>query len=173
MLLTAISPKRASHWLPRGHFSPRLNSSKQDDSPPPQARPAQRKRPYNVSILANKRILLVEDNPINQMIVKELLKSYGVLITIAQDGVQALSAVANNPPYDLVLMDIQMPNMDGYETTGHLRARPDYQDLPVIAMTAHALAEDREKCLQAGMNDYLAKPIKIELLLTTVIKWLS
>jgi len=120
--------------------------------------------------LAGTRILLVEDNPINQELACSLLESAGVAVSIAGDGREALAAL-DDQRFDAVLMDCQMPVMDGYEATRALRQRPEFQDLPIIAMTANAMAGDREKVLAAGMNDHVAKPFRVDELFTTLARW--
>ncbi|HEX8978236.1 MAG TPA: response regulator [Parasulfuritortus sp.] len=116
------------------------------------------------------RILLAEDNKINQVVAIAMLKKLGLAnVDIAQDGQEAL-AMAANVPYDLILMDCLMPNMDGYQATHELRRRG--VNLPILAITANAMAEDVDRCLAAGMNDYLAKPINYELLTAAMDKWL-
>ncbi len=112
-------------------------------------------------------ILLAEDNPINQQLATEILQQAGLRVTVADNGKEALeklaepAELAKNGAFDAVLMDIQMPVMDGYEAVRLIRDNPRYEKLPVIAMTANALKGDEEKCLAAGMNDYVAKPIDI------------
>jgi|UPI0006800476 PAS domain S-box-containing protein len=118
------------------------------------------------------KVLLVEDNPINQQVALELLQSFGLLVLVAEDGRAALRRLQESA-FDLVLMDVQMPLMDGYETTRQIRQQPELQQLPVIAMTAHAMSGDREKCLDAGMSDYLSKPIDPAKLLATLRHWLG
>ncbi len=120
--------------------------------------------------LAGARILLVEDNPINQELARDLLNRAGIVVNIAGDGREAL-AILERERFDAVLMDCQMPVMDGYEATRALRQRPELKDLPVIAMTANAMAGDREKVLQAGMNDHVAKPIRVDDLFATLARW--
>ncbi|MBF0165048.1 MAG: response regulator [Magnetococcales bacterium] len=104
------------------------------------------------------RVLLVEDNEINQQVARELLEEEGVAVSIARNGEEALEAVRRDP-FDLVLMDVQMPIMDGYAATRAIRAEVRFKGLPIIAMTANAMSGDREKCIQAGMNDHISKPI--------------
>jgi CheY-like chemotaxis protein/signal transduction histidine kinase len=118
------------------------------------------------------QVLLVEDNEINLQVAQELLAGAGVQVSIANDGQEALSAVKQSE-YDAVLMDVQMPVMDGYEATAAIRSDPRFRDLPIIAMTAHAMAGDREKSLEAGMNDYVSKPIDPEVLYRTLGKWVG
>ncbi len=116
-------------------------------------------------------ILLVEDNPMNQTVAKELLSQSGMIVTVAENGREALDALKEQH-FDAVLMDIQMPVMDGYVATRKIRRNPAFQDLPIIAMTANAMAGDREKCLKAGMNDHVGKPIEPHLLFDTLVKWI-
>ena len=120
---------------------------------------------------AGSRILLAEDEPINQIISQELLEGLGMVVSIASNGEQAVSMVASQP-FDLVLTDMQMPVLDGLDATRRIRRQPGCADLPVIAMTANAFAEDRLRCLEAGMNDFIAKPIDPEVLYATLLKWL-
>ena len=112
------------------------------------------------------RVLLTEDNPINQQLAIELMSICGVQTDLANNGLEAIHRLDAAPPdyYALVLMDIQMPVMDGYEAARRLRADPRYNHLPIAAMTAHAMQEEREKCRQIGMNDHINKPIEPELL---------
>ncbi len=123
--------------------------------------------------LAGARILLVEDHPVNQELACELLSRAGMQVVLAADGQQALDALAHNGPFDGVLMDCQMPVMDGYTATQRLRANPEWKQLPVIAMTASALAEDRQRALASGMNAHIAKPINVESMLRTMADWIS
>jgi signal transduction histidine kinase/CheY-like chemotaxis protein len=120
--------------------------------------------------LAGARILLVEDNPLNQELARDLLNRAGIVISIAGDGREALD-ILERERFDAVLMDCQMPVMDGYEATRALRRRPELQALPVIAMTANAMAGDRQKVLDAGMNDHVAKPIRVDDLFATLARW--
>ncbi|MEJ2608888.1 MAG: transporter substrate-binding domain-containing protein [Candidatus Thiodiazotropha sp.] len=117
-------------------------------------------------------ILLVEDNLINQQVAQELLKGMGLSVYTVDNGVKALQELQQRD-YDLVLMDIQMPEMDGYEATQQIRAEERFNHLPVIAMTAHAMSNEREHCLSVGMNDHVAKPIDPELLYSTLSRWLK
>ncbi|MCG8470613.1 MAG: response regulator [Desulfobacterales bacterium] len=112
-------------------------------------------------------ILLVEDNPINRMVATEMLQGSGATIDTAENGIDAVEQ-AKAHHYDLVLMDIQMPQMDGYQATRAIRTDLKLSTLPIIAMTAHAMYGDREKCLAAGMNDYISKPIDRDRLFATI-----
>ena len=118
------------------------------------------------------RILLVEDNEINQQVAQELLESVGVVVTVADDGSQAVDRLKTEE-FDCVLMDIQMPVMDGYEATRTIRAELPIETLPIIAMTANAMAGDREKCLESGMNDHVAKPIDVEEMFSALAQWIA
>ena len=102
------------------------------------------------------RVLLVEDNPFNQMLAKEVLEDGGVAVEVANDGREALEKM--NESFDLVFMDVQMPEMDGFEATRMIRQEKKYDHVPIIAMTAHAMSGDRDKCVAVGMNDYISKP---------------
>ncbi|WP_020585720.1 cache domain-containing protein [Desulfobacter curvatus] len=118
------------------------------------------------------RILLVEDNEINQELATELLTHNDILVETANDGLEALNMLADQN-FDGVLMDCQMPVMDGYEATRKIREQKKFKDLPVIAMTANAMVGDREKALDAGMNDHIAKPIDPDEMYKTMAKWIS
>jgi len=121
----------------------------------------------------NISILLVEDNRVNQMVTQTILTKNGYRVTIANNGNEAICALEKND-FDLVLMDILMPEMGGYEATRKIRSNETTvinRHLPIIALTASALAEDKEKCLSAGMNDYIAKPVKPQDLIDKVKKW--
>jgi PAS domain S-box-containing protein len=115
-------------------------------------------------------VLLVEDHPINQQIARELLETAGMRVSIAGDGAEALRAI-DQSRFDVVLMDMQMPVMDGLEATRRLRADPRHVRLPVIAMTANAMQHDREACLAAGMNEHVAKPIDVVELFSAIRRW--
>ena len=125
----------------------------------------------------NKKILLVEDNELNREIAVELLKEAGFILDTAEDGTIAVEKMRTAKPgqYDLILMDIQMPTMDGYEAVRQIRKlkNPETANIPIIAMTANAFEEDRQKALEAGMNEHVAKPIDMERLLETVRKVLK
>jgi signal transduction histidine kinase/DNA-binding response OmpR family regulator/HPt (histidine-containing phosphotransfer) domain-containing protein len=121
------------------------------------------------------RILLAEDNPVNQEVAQHMLQNFGCSVDIAQNGREALAAVEQKT-YDLVLMDCMMPEVDGYEATAEIRRRQNIGQLPqfpIIALTANAIEGDREKCLIAGMDDYLAKPFKVEALLRVIKMWVQ
>jgi signal transduction histidine kinase/ActR/RegA family two-component response regulator len=122
------------------------------------------------------KVLLVEDNPVNQAVAKKMLEKIGLHYELCADGRQAVALLAQRHDFDAVLMDCQMPVMDGYEATGEIR-RVEQQDrrrrLTVIAMTANAMEGDRDKCLEAGMDDYVAKPVKLAELKQVLARWLK
>jgi predicted ATPase/signal transduction histidine kinase/CheY-like chemotaxis protein/tRNA A-37 threonylcarbamoyl transferase component Bud32 len=118
------------------------------------------------------RVLLVEDNPINQQVACELLQQFGMRVDVAVNGATGV-AKACSGKYDLVLMDVQMPDMDGFEATQRIRRHPELAELPIVAMTAHAMAGDREKSLAAGMFDHLTKPIDLKRLLGVLLHWIK
>lgn len=125
-----------------------------------------------IAHLRGARILLVEDNEINQELALELLSNSGIIAAVANNGREALEML-DNERFDGVLMDVQMPVMDGYSATRAIRKQARFKDLPVIAMTANAMAGDREKAQQAGMNDHIAKPINVHQMLTTMAGWIT
>ena len=119
------------------------------------------------------RILLAEDNPVNQKLATIILSKAGYKVTVAANGKQALEIFTNSPnDFDAILMDIQMPEMDGYEATREIRQN-GFKNVPIVAMTANAMKGDRELCLEAGMNDYISKPIKREIVFQVLEKWLN
>ncbi|MCP3874744.1 MAG: response regulator [Desulfobacteraceae bacterium] len=139
---------------------------------------AKRKREYSEFLpdhVLGARVLVVEDNFINQTIARKILENAGVTVTVAGDGEQGLEKLiteyqAGNP-FDVVLMDIQMPVMDGYTASNEIRKLPEFKDLPVIAMTANAFVSDRQKALEAGMNDHVAKPINVKKFFKVLGEW--
>jgi len=124
-----------------------------------------------VGRLQGMRLLVVEDNLINQQVARELLRSEGALVEIAANGQLGVAAVAAaNPPFQVVLMDLQMPVMDGYAATQAIRTELGLTDLPIIAMTANAMASDRDACLQAGMDDHVGKPFNLPHLVEVLLR---
>jgi len=122
------------------------------------------------------RVLLVEDNEMNQQVATELLESAGAVVTVANHGGEAVKILTEGsqaPPFDVVFMDLQMPEMDGFTASRLLRRDPRLQNFPIIAMTAHALVEERQRCLDAGMNDHVSKPIDPDVLFSTLMRWVK
>ena len=117
------------------------------------------------------QVLLVEDNELNQLVAAELLRDAGFVVDVAGNGQMALEMLETKR-YDVVLMDMQMPVMDGETATRRLRADARYADLPVVAMTANALETDRQRCFAAGMNDHVAKPIEPAVLWAALARWI-
>jgi two-component system sensor histidine kinase/response regulator len=118
--------------------------------------------------LRGRRILLAEDNELNQLVAREILQGdAGAVVTVVDNGQAALDALAREP-FDLVLMDVQMPVMDGFEATACIRRDPRHAGLPIVAMTAHAQPADRERSLRAGMDEHVTKPFEPEALFITL-----
>jgi CheY-like chemotaxis protein/two-component sensor histidine kinase len=139
--------------------------------------PAERQRMLQVArdrdaALEGRRILVVEDDVRNIFALSSLLEPKGAAIEIARNGREALESLTRNPNVDLVLMDIMMPEMDGLTAMREIRKRPDWKKLPIIALTAKAMRDDQEKCLAAGANDYIAKPLDVEKLMSLVRVWM-
>jgi len=128
------------------------------------------KSAINLQALAGVRVLLAEDNLLNQQVATEILAEAGVVVVVADNGRVAL-ALAQTQPFDAILMDMQMPEMDGVEATLALLGLTDWQRIPIIAMTANAMNADRQRCLQAGMVDFVPKPIEPEHLFRTLLRW--
>ena len=121
---------------------------------------------------AGRRILVVDDDPMNREVAQLTLAGSGLIVDLAEDGRQALTRFEGRD-YALVLMDVQMPVMDGLDATRAMRARPDGASVPIVAMTANAFTEDKELCIKAGMDDFLVKPFDPELLFSTLLRWLD
>ena len=121
---------------------------------------------------AGLRILLAEDEPVNRMVALALLKDSGLIVDTAEDGLQAVQ-LASAAPYALILMDMQMPQLDGLQATRLIRRTKQHAATPIVAMTANAFEEDRQRCLDAGMTDFLAKPFQPEALYTLLWQHLN
>ncbi len=161
-------------------FDSIMNAIARTSAPVAQARAAvAASKPLDAGISKGARLLLVEDNEVNRMVAAELLTEVGYVCECAVDGAKAVEAVLKTP-YDLVLMDCQMPEMDGYDATRRIRQHEAQQPipgrstrLPIIALTANALKGDRERCLEAGMDDYLSKPLQPEKLMAMIQSFLA
>lgn len=129
--------------------------------------------PSDDNNLGGRQVLLVDDDMRNLFALSKSLRARGVNVSMAQDGYKALQQLQENPSIELVLMDIMMPGMDGYETTREIRKLPEWSNLPIIAVTAKAMHGDRDKCLDAGANDYLTKPVDLDKLLSMMRVWLQ
>jgi signal transduction histidine kinase/CheY-like chemotaxis protein/CHASE3 domain sensor protein len=139
---------------------------------PPERRRMLKKARDREAVFDGRRILLVEDDVRNIFSLSSILEPRGVNVSIARNGREALSALERTPNIDLVLMDIMMPEMDGFEAMQRIRLRPEWARLPIIALTAKAMKDDQERCLSAGANDYIAKPIDVEMLLSLLRIWM-
>ncbi len=127
-----------------------------------------------VENLVGARVLVVEDNEINQQVAQELLEGFGLSVEIADNGKKATELLAKgSSQFNAVLMDLQMPEMDGYEATRIIRQNLKITELPIIAMTAHALQTEINKCMELGMNDYIAKPVEPDKLKATLVRWIK
>ena len=124
------------------------------------------------AVLAGKTVLIVEDDIRNIFAMTSLLERQGMRIVTAETGIAALERLADTPGIDVVLMDIMMPTMDGYHTIRSIRESEQFNGLPIIALTAKAMKGDREKCLEAGASDYIAKPVDTDYLLAMLQVWL-
>src|SRR6185436_13515307 len=124
--------------------------------------------------LRGARILLTEDHELNQQIAVELLEGAGATVQVANNGREAVEKLFSGPqppPFDVVLMDLQMPEMDGHQATVKIRSDARFATLPIIAMTAHATMEEKQRCLATGMNDHISKPIDPAMLFDTVSRF--
>jgi CheY-like chemotaxis protein/nitrogen-specific signal transduction histidine kinase len=143
----------------------------------PVPRPAHDAMEQQLSPIRGARILLVEDNEINQLVACEMLRGEGFEVEVAQNGqlavVQVHAQAARQRPYDIVLMDMQMPVMDGVSAARLIRQRYTVQELPIVAMTANAMEDDRDRCLQAGMNGFVTKPVNADELWQTLLQWIK
>jgi CheY-like chemotaxis protein len=122
--------------------------------------------------LIGKTVLLVDDDARNIFALSSVLERRGMKVLSATTGSEAIALIESTPDLAIVLMDIMMPEMDGYQTIARVRENPDYRRLPIVALTAKAMMGDREKCLEAGATDYLAKPVNIDQLLSALRTWL-
>lgn len=126
---------------------------------------------HNQSVQFGARVLVVEDNELNQELTKIMLLEYGLNVEIANDGLEALDKFTASH-YDLILMDMQMPIMDGLTATRQIRLLENGKSIPILAMTANAFEEDRQQCFEAGMNDFLSKPVEPKKLENVLVRWI-
>jgi signal transduction histidine kinase/CheY-like chemotaxis protein len=176
--LFGLAPAETRPDPPAGPAAPSVDQAGSpapaESTPPPPAAKAKAKPPAYDQDLAGHNVLLVDDNDVNILVAKSLLKKMGLEVTTAENGEEALARLAEasrtgrRPAFDLVLMDLQMPVMDGFEATRRIRENPEYNGLAIVAMTAHAFAEEREHCLAAGMDRHLTKPIDLPALRQTL-----
>jgi CheY-like chemotaxis protein len=145
----------------------------EQDALSPAPRPAARLLENAQQRLAGARVLLVEDQPMNQELACDLLMRAGLEVVTADNGQEALDKLRTDGPFDGVLMDCQMPVMDGYMATEKIRANPAWQHLPIIAMTASAMASDRERVLACGMNDHIPKPLELSQMFAILGRWIT
>jgi CheY-like chemotaxis protein len=138
---------------------------------PEKARELLRSQREESESVAGKKVLIVDDDVRNIFALTSVLESHGIDAVYAENGKDAIVALERNPDVDVVLMDVMMPEMDGYQTMRAIRSDPSHKALPIIAITAKALKEDREKCIQAGASDYLPKPVENEKLLELIRLW--
>jgi CheY-like chemotaxis protein len=124
------------------------------------------------AVFAGKRVLVVDDDVRNLFALASALEARGMEVLFAENGREGLDCLDQNKDVDLVLMDVMMPEMDGYEATRALRKKPEFNDLPIICLTAKAMKGDREKSIEAGASDYITKPVDIEQLLSLMQVWL-
>ena len=124
------------------------------------------------SIFQGRKVMIVDDDVRNIFSLTSVLESYGMLVVFAENGRQALEVLEVNPEIELILMDVMMPEMDGYETTQAIRQMDRFKELPILAVTAKAMKGDREKTLAAGASDYITKPVDTEQLLSLMRVWL-
>jgi CheY-like chemotaxis protein len=167
-LLQRIKKQPQLRLLPKTALFLHRNSANMPD----QKRQMIEKLHQSDTLLAGKKVLLVDDDVRNIFAMTSVLERHKMEVLPAETGQDALDLLEQHPEVDVVLMDIMLPEMDGYETTRRIRQVPAFKDLPVIALTAKAMKGDREKCLEAGASDYIAKPVDTEQLLSLLRVWL-
>ncbi|MFW9616818.1 response regulator [Aquabacterium sp.] len=153
--------------------SPMPSPATQIEEPPQPMASRSTPPPARAHLLAALSILLVEDQPLNQELARELLEREGATVTIASDGIEALDTLSQATSFDCILMDCQMPRMDGYTATTRIRNDEKWRHIPIIAMTASALVSDRERALDAGMNDHITKPLDVQQMYQVILRWVN
>lgn len=154
-------------------FTVRVEASSEEDLAAEPGGPSSGVLGTDFAILGGTKVLLVEDDATNQIVAKGLLEAAGMAVDIAGDGATAISMVEDHPGYEIVLMDMHMPVMDGLEATSRLRAQPRFAELPIIAMTANAMGQHRRQCHDAGMDDFITKPFDPDQLYAIIQKWVT
>ena len=124
------------------------------------------------SVLQGRKVLIADDDVRNVFALASVLERHGVEVLFAENGHEAITALDDNPDVDLVLMDIMMPELDGYEAMRQIREKPEFQKLPIISLTAKAMKGDREKSIASGASDYITKPVETDQLLSLMRVWL-
>jgi CheY-like chemotaxis protein len=143
----------------------------ESELPPERQRMLKRARDRE-AVFEGRRVLVVEDDVRNIFALSSVLEPKGMKVVIARNGHEAIAALGDGSAIDLVLMDIMMPEMDGIEAMRRIRQRPEWAKVPIIALTAKAMKDDQERCLKAGANDYIAKPLDVEMLLSLLRIWM-
>ena len=166
--LQAFLLKPVSPSILFDHIVSAFDRSSQGAAGPLRSEPAE----FSQSLLAGTRILVAEDNPINQQVVREILERVGAEVVLASSGREAVDQLGRDQAFEVVLMDVQMPVMGGYEATALIREQLQCA-IPIIAVTAHAQESERQKCLEAGMNDHVSKPIEPLELVATLLRWVN
>ena len=126
----------------------------------------------NNAVVEGKRVLIVDDDVRNVFALTSVLERHGMSVVFAENGIEGIATLEQNPDVDIILMDIMMPEMDGYETMAEIRKRAQWRKLPIIALTAKAMKGDRERSIQAGASDYITKPVDVDQLLSLMRVWL-
>jgi len=139
---------------------------------PPERQRMLRRVRHREAVFEDRSILVVEDDVRNVFALTNVLEPKGMKVTVARNGLEALSALERDPKLELVLMDIMMPEMDGIEATRAIRKQTKWAKLPIIALTAKAMKDDQQRCLEAGANDYIPKPLDVEMLLSLLRVWI-
>jgi len=167
-----LTPGRRTERLPRVDAAPTSAAAAADAEPAPAVAAPFDEALRRLAPHRGQRVLVAEDNALNQEVFRELLEEAGFIVTIAANGADAVAALAGDLQCALVLMDLQMPQMDGIEATRHIRALPHRAGLPIVALTANALPRDRDRCRAAGMDDFLGKPLDFEEFTRVLLRWL-